>query len=204
MEELKFTDLKSHDYHTLIQQLLPIAIRGLLSKNVRYAITILYFFFNSLTSKVLDVNNLDTIQEELLITLCLLEKCFLPTFFVVMVHLTVHLIREVKLCGPVWYHWMYPFEYYMKVLKGYVRNGSKPEGYIAECYIAEAALEFCAEHLQNMSVVGVPTNRNNHIRNAALGHGIGSADVQSIGLNDLHQAYMYVLENTIEIKEYIE
>ncbi|KAL5579062.1 hypothetical protein UlMin_011504 [Ulmus minor] len=125
---------------------------------------------------VVDVNNLDTIQEELVTTLCLLENYFLPTFFDVMVHLTVHLIREVKLCGPVWYHWMYPFERYMKVLKGYVRNGSKPEGCIAECYIAEEALEFCAEHLQNMSTVGVPTNTNNQIRNAALGHGIGSAD----------------------------
>ena len=107
------------------------------------------------------MNNLDTIQEELVTTLCLLEKYFLPTFFDVMVHLTVHLIREVKLCGPVWYRWMYPFERYMKVLKGYVRNGSKPEGCIAECYIAEEALEFCAEHLQNMFAVGVPTNWNN-------------------------------------------
>ncbi len=131
MEELKLTGLKSHDCHTLIQQLLPIAIRGLLPKNVRYAITRLCFFFNSLSSKVVDVNNLDTIQEEFVTTLCLLEKYFLPTFFDVMVHLTVHLIREVKLCGPVWYRWTYPFECYMKVFKGYVRNDSKPEGYIA-------------------------------------------------------------------------
>ena len=103
MEELKLTGLKSHDCHILIQQLLPIAIRGLLLKNVRYAITRLCFFINSMSSKVVDVNTLDTIQEELVTTLCLLEKYFLPTFFDVMVHLTVHLIREVKLCGPVWY-----------------------------------------------------------------------------------------------------
>ena len=45
MEELKLTGLMSHDCHTLIQQLLHIAIRGLLTKNVRYAITRLCFFF---------------------------------------------------------------------------------------------------------------------------------------------------------------
>ena len=74
MEELKLTGLKSHDCHTLIQQLLPIAVKGLLPKKVRYAITRLCFFFNCLSSKVVDVNNLDTIQEELVTTLCLLEK----------------------------------------------------------------------------------------------------------------------------------
>ena len=65
-------------------------------------------------------------------------------------------------------------------------------------------MEFCASHLEKMSAVGVPTNRNNQIRNAALGHGIGSADVQYVGLKDLCQAHLYVLENTIEIEEYIE
>ena len=110
----------------------------------------------------------------------------------------------MKLCGPIWYHWRYPFECYIKVLKGYVRNGCKPEGCIVQFYIAEEALEFCAEHLENMSAVGVPTNRNNQIRNAALCHGIGSANVQYVGLKDLHQAHLFVLENTIEIEESIE
>ena len=34
MEELKLVGLKSHDYHTLMQQLLPIALRSLLPKHV--------------------------------------------------------------------------------------------------------------------------------------------------------------------------
>ncbi|KAL6346172.1 hypothetical protein AAG906_027907 [Vitis piasezkii] len=37
-----------------------------------------------------------------------------------MIHLTVHPTREVRLCGPVYFKWMYPFERFMKVLKGYV------------------------------------------------------------------------------------
>ncbi|GJR05846.1 reverse transcriptase domain-containing protein [Tanacetum coccineum] len=34
-------------------------------------------------------------QEELVVTLCLLEKFFPPSFFDIMIHLTVHLTREV-------------------------------------------------------------------------------------------------------------
>ena len=83
----------------------------------------------------------------------MLEMYFLPTFFDVMIHLTVHLVREVKLCGPVWFRWMYPFEWYMKVLKGYVRKGNMPEGCIAQCYVADEALEYYADHLDNLEVV---------------------------------------------------
>ncbi|RVW33032.1 hypothetical protein CK203_101237 [Vitis vinifera] len=42
--------------------------------------------------------------------LCLLEKYFPPSIFDIMLHLTVHLVREVRLCGPVYMRWMYPFE----------------------------------------------------------------------------------------------
>ncbi|KAL5576886.1 hypothetical protein UlMin_018585 [Ulmus minor] len=92
LEEMKLISLKSHDCHTLIQQLIPIAIRGMMPKKVRYAITKLCMFFNALCNKVMNVNTLDSIQEELVTTLCLLEMYFLPAFFDVMVHLTVHLI----------------------------------------------------------------------------------------------------------------
>ncbi|KAL5582926.1 hypothetical protein UlMin_015368 [Ulmus minor] len=204
MDELKLNGLKSYDCHTLTQQLLPVAIRGMLPKKVRYAITRLCFFFNALCSKAVDVNSLDNIQQEFVTTLCMLEMYFLPTFFDVMIHLMVHLVREVKLCGPVWFQWMYPFEQYMKVLKGYVRKGNMPEGCIAQCYVAEEALEYCAEHLENLEAIGVPKNRNKRSKTDINGHGIGAATVTSIGLKELQQAHLYVLENTVEVNEYIE
>ena len=46
---------------------------------------------------VTKLDELDKLQEELCVTLCLLEKHFPPSFFDVMIHLTVHLTREVKL-----------------------------------------------------------------------------------------------------------
>ncbi|XP_073120024.1 uncharacterized protein [Henckelia pumila] len=101
-------------------QLLPVAIRGVLPKHVRDSITRLCFFFNELCNKVMDPSKLDELQREIVIILCLLEKYFPPSFFDIMIHLTVHLVREEKLCGPVWYRYMYPFERYMKILKDYL------------------------------------------------------------------------------------
>ena len=80
MEELKLFGMKSHDCHTLMQQLLPIAIRSVLPKHVRYAITRYCFFFNSICAKVVDVAKLDAIQKELVVTLCLMENIFHPLF----------------------------------------------------------------------------------------------------------------------------
>ncbi|VVA31182.1 PREDICTED: transposon, partial [Prunus dulcis] len=180
--------LKSHDCHTLMQQLLPVAIRSVLEKPARYAITRLCFFFNAICAKTVDVSKLDKLEEDVVVTLCLLEKYFPPSFFDIMVHLVVHLVREVRLCGPVYFRWMYPFERYMKVLKGYVQNRTRPEGCIAERYIAEEAVEFCTEHLSDVSTVGVPSSQKMGVSKPLSGC----------------TAHLYVLENTEEVLPYIE
>ncbi|XP_076903001.1 uncharacterized protein LOC143557927 [Bidens hawaiensis] len=114
----KMNGLKSNDCHVLMQQLLPIAIKGVLHEKVRKTIISLCHFFNRLCSKVVDVSKLSKLQSDIVLTLCLLKKYFPPSFFDVMIHLMVHLVREVRLCGPVHFRWMYPFERYMKTLKG--------------------------------------------------------------------------------------
>ncbi|XP_074347531.1 uncharacterized protein LOC141686391 [Apium graveolens] len=107
-------------------------------------------------SKVIDVDKLEKIQSELVETLCQLEKHFPPSFFDVMIHLSVHLVREVKLCGPIFLRWIYPFKRYLKAFKGYVRNPAHPEGCIAEAYVAEEAVE-CLVNFEK-STVGVSQN----------------------------------------------
>ena len=89
----------------------------------------------------------------------MLDKFFPPAFFDIIIYLTVHLVREVKLCGPVHLRWMYPFERYMKVLKGYMKNRNRPEGCIVENYIAEESVKFYSEYLSNADPVGLPTSR---------------------------------------------
>ncbi|PKA52264.1 hypothetical protein AXF42_Ash010160 [Apostasia shenzhenica] len=117
IKELKLTNLKTHDLHVLMQQLLPVAIRGSLDIKLRSAITRLCFFFNYLCERIVDPCKLDELQSNLIVTLCELEMFFSPSFFDIMIHLTIHLVRKVKLCGPIFMRWMYPFERYMKILK---------------------------------------------------------------------------------------
>ena len=62
MEDLKLYGLKSHDYHELMQQLLPVSLQSVLSKHIRHAICRLSFFFNALYSKVVHVPALDKLQ----------------------------------------------------------------------------------------------------------------------------------------------
>lgn len=138
----KLQGLKSHDYHVLIKQLLSIAMRCVLPKHVKQAIIRLCLSFNSLYATVIDVTMLDKLEKNLVETLCLLEKCFSPSFFDIIVHLTIHLMSEVGQCGPTYLQWMYPFKQYMKTPKGYVENHNCHDGCITESYIAEEAENF--------------------------------------------------------------
>ena len=90
------------------------------------------------------VNDMVKAKDQLISILCSLEQIYPPAFFDIMIHLVMHLPEEALQGGPVSFRWMYPFERYMKKLKNYVRNKAKPEGSIAEGYVAEEALTFCS------------------------------------------------------------
>ncbi|CAL9013230.1 unnamed protein product, partial [Prunus brigantina] len=77
-----------------------------------------------------------------------------------MIHLPIHLAQEARIGGPVQFRWMYPFERYMKELKGYVKNRSKPEGCIAEKYLAEECSRFCSGYMKQAAEIGVQHSRN--------------------------------------------
>ncbi|CAL8167788.1 unnamed protein product [Prunus armeniaca] len=119
LQDSRLLGLKSHDCHTLMQQLLPVAIRSVLEK--------------------------------------------------------------------------------LQVLKGYVQNRTRPEGCIAERYIAEEAVEFCTEHLSDVSTVGVPSSQKMGVSKPLSG-----CTVSVVDRDLLNQAHLYVLENTEEVLPYIE
>ncbi|XP_031741715.1 uncharacterized protein LOC116403911 [Cucumis sativus] len=191
MTDLKLNRLKSHDCPVLIQQLFPIAIRSVLPKHVRYAITRLCVFFNFVCNKVLDVQQLDKLEEDIVVTLCLFEKYFPPSFFTIMIHLTVHIVREVKLCGPIYLRWMYPFERLMKVIKNSVRNRYRPEGCIAESYLIEEAVEFYTDFLFGVDSIGLGTRKSqDHLDTSNIGSPWEFPFKPQQKL--LHQAHQYV------------
>ncbi|KAI9126289.1 hypothetical protein K1719_002710 [Acacia pycnantha] len=96
MKDLKLVGQKSHDCHVLMQQLLLVAIRGIAEYDLRVVLTRLCFFFNAVCSKVFEIEKLDELENEGYLILCPLEKLFVPTFFDIMVHLIVHLVREIR------------------------------------------------------------------------------------------------------------
>ena len=150
---------------------------------------------------MIDPGKLPSLQREIVLTLCELEMYFPPSFFDIMIHLTVHLVRETQLCGPAYMRWMYPFERYMKVLKGYVKSRSRPEGCIAERYIVEEAVEFCTDYLSNVECsAGMPNSCHYHSIN---GQGINGTKIVTISRKDLEQAHLYVLHNDVEVESYV-
>lgn len=63
---------------------------------------------------------------------CLMEKAFPPSFFVIQTHLLSHLPAEIQLHGPFSPRTMYPWERFMGRLKQHVRNRAQAEASMAE------------------------------------------------------------------------
>ena len=122
MPETKFQNLKSHDCHVIMTQLLPVALRGLLPKNVRLAIVKLCAFLNAISQKVIDPEIVPRLRSDVAQCLVSFELVFPPSFFNIMTHVLVHLVDETVIRGPVFLHNMYPFERFMGVQKKYVRT----------------------------------------------------------------------------------
>ena len=122
----KILGMKSHDCHVLLQRLLPVAIRGYLSTDIRIALTELYLFFKELCSRTLKLDVLNRMKDDIVVILCKLEMIFPSAFFDIMVHLAVHLPRKAELVRPVQFRWIYPIERFSGKLKRLVRNRAHP------------------------------------------------------------------------------
>ncbi|XP_057484999.1 uncharacterized protein LOC130771413 [Actinidia eriantha] len=204
----RLTGLKSHDYHILIQQILPIGMRGFVNKEISTTLFELGSFFQDLCSKTLRRSELKKLEEHIVFILCKLEKIFPPAFFDVMVHLAIHLPREASLGGPVQYRWMYPFERFLGALKNFVSNRARPEGSIAEAYIVKECITFCSMYLD-----GERSERNEDYGERREGYTVFTETARPIGLvtrdGEMSQelrdiAHWFVLFNSPEIKMYLE
>ncbi|XP_027151114.1 uncharacterized protein LOC113751338 [Coffea eugenioides] len=108
--QFQISGMKSHDFHIFIQRLLPLAIRGSLTKEVRQVLFELSEFFKKLCARTLHREVLEELGQKIAVILCKLERLFPPAFFDIMMHLMVHLPAEAILGGPAQYRWMFPFE----------------------------------------------------------------------------------------------
>jgi hypothetical protein len=109
----KFGGLKSHDYHVPMQQVMPLALRGLLQRGPRMAVMRFCIVFRKICSNVWNPSEFQALQADVAKSMALLEIHFLLSFFDVMTHFIYHLIDELDVCGFVSSWWMYPIERYM-------------------------------------------------------------------------------------------
>ncbi|KAL3806498.1 hypothetical protein ACJIZ3_000585 [Penstemon smallii] len=130
-----------------------------------------------------------------------------------MVHLTIHLATEAKIGGPVHYRWMYPVERYLCTLKSYVRNRSRPEGSIAEGYLAQECMGFCSLYLSDevdtrFNQLGRNDDRGGSTREgldifSRVGRPLGKAVPKVLDEQILEKAHRYVLFNCDAVLPYI-
>ncbi|XP_031108728.1 uncharacterized protein LOC116013221 [Ipomoea triloba] len=127
--------------------------------------------FNAISSKVVDPEVLDSLQADVVVTLCQFEM------------------------------YMYPFERYMEILNGYVRNRYWLEGSIIEAYSAEEVIDFCTDYLSNVQSIGVPKSRH---EGRLTGKGtIGYKPITpSAEMRD--QAHHLVLQHLSEVHTYLD
>lgn len=200
MKDMKLIGMKSHDYHVLLTQLLPVAIRGILPPHVRKSITRFCSFFNKVNSKVIDPEGLDFLQSDVVTTLCELEMYLPPSFFDIMVHLTVHLVREIKLCGPPFLRQMYPFERAMGQLKGLVRSRSRPEGSMVEGYDAEEIIGFYTDYVADIDPIGLPKPRHE-----GRLQGVGTIGYKLVRPDHdlIRTAHLKILQHLADVSPYV-
>ena len=97
----RLLNLKSHDYHVLLQRILPIGMQGFADKDICTVLFELGSFFQDLCSRTLRKSDFEKLEGHILLILCKLERYFPPAFFNVMVYLAVHLPHEAILGGPM-------------------------------------------------------------------------------------------------------
>ena len=146
--------------------------------------------------------DLAKLQNDVVQCLVNFELVFPPSFFNIMTHLLVHLVKEISILGPVFLHNMFPFERFMGVLKKYVHNRARLEGSIAKGYGTEEVIEFCVDFIPDLDPIGVPESRHEGRLNGkgTLGNKtyIGTQD------NYFNKAHYIVLQNSSLVDSYIE
>src|SRR3954470_527323 len=199
--EKKFQNLKFHDCHVIMTQLLPVALRGLLPENVRVPIVKLCAFLNAISQKVINPLTLQNLQKDVVQCLVSFELVFPPSFFNIMTHVLVHIVEEIKILGPVFLHNMFPFERFMGFLKKYVHNRARPEGSISKGYGTEEVIEFCVEFIPDLKPIGV---RQSQHEGRLRGKGtLGKKSIICMDGHSFTEAHYTVLQSSILVARYI-
>jgi hypothetical protein len=117
-------------------------------------------FFNAIEQKVIDEEKLLDLERRHFETLCLLEATFPPSFFDLMLHLTAHLVREIRFLRPYFLHQMFPYVRFYGFLKSLVHNRLFLKGAIVRGYETIEAVEWAMGYMDPENPIGVPRSRH--------------------------------------------
>jgi hypothetical protein len=98
---------------------------------------------------------LDDLRAYMIETMCMLEMCS-PPFFDMQQHLMIHLVDQIHTLGPLYLHSMFPYEWYLVVLKSYMRNHAYPKGSIMEGYTTEEVVEYYVDYVKDGKRIDLP------------------------------------------------
>jgi hypothetical protein len=156
----KLTGLKSHDYHVIMERLMPIMFQGYFDDVVWMVLVELSYFIDNYVLKK-SVEMMEKLEKEILVLLCKMENFFPLGFFNPMQHILIHLPYEAKVGGPVQYKWMYHIERTLIYLKPMVGNRARIEGCIAEVFTFKEVAYFSSVYITEEHNVNAPMMRYN-------------------------------------------
>ena len=93
----RLSGLKTHDWHKMLQYILPITIKGCLTPEIRQVIykisrLVCWISQKEILHESIEENLINAIEA-----MCLLEKNFPSSAMTIQVHLLVHIVDEVTL-----------------------------------------------------------------------------------------------------------
>jgi hypothetical protein len=111
--------------------------------------------FNTVSQKVIGHKELGNLKAYMIETMCMFEMCF-PPFFDMQEHLMIYLVDQILTLGPLYLHNMFSYEWFLAVLKAYVRNRAHPKDSIMEGYTIEELVECCTDYVEDRKWIGLP------------------------------------------------
>jgi hypothetical protein len=207
----KLIELKSHDYHIIMEWLLLNMLRGYVHQDVWETLAELSYFYRQLCAKEIKKEMMKKLEKEIPVLLCKLEKIFLPGWFNPMQYLLIHLPYEVEVGGPVQYRWIYPFQRALKRLRHMVGDKARVEGCIAEEFKYKEIAYFTNVYFAEEHNVNAPTMRY-HVHQddphadlsifKSRGTTIGVGRNYHIGEEEWNSALLYMYTNLDEMTHY--
>lgn len=145
--KFELTSLKSHDWHKFLQFVLPVAIKGCLTPQIRDVIYKIGMLVRWISQKEISKTTIEHARVNAIEAVTLLEKHLPTSVLTIQVHLLVHVVDEVAIAGVVHSRWMFFLERFMKTLKGFVRQRARPEGSMAMGWLVKESLVYITEFL---------------------------------------------------------